>query len=84
MAKRLGAKIVQVSPGYLSTVQARAREYGREVAARLAPFGVDTPEAIEAIAAAATGAVVFLNPSIRIVLPLRSLWIAHRFGKPPS
>jgi hypothetical protein len=26
MAKRLGAKIMQVSPGYLSTVQARARE----------------------------------------------------------
>jgi hypothetical protein len=53
MAKRLGAKIVQVSPGYLSAVQARAREYSREVGARLAPFGVDTPEAIESIAAAA-------------------------------
>jgi hypothetical protein len=53
MAKRLGAKIMQVSPGYLSTVQARAREYSREVGARLVPFGVDTPEAVEAIAAAA-------------------------------
>jgi hypothetical protein len=53
MAKRLGAKIMQVSPGYLSTVQARAREYSHEVGARLAPFGVDTPQAIEAIAAAA-------------------------------
>jgi hypothetical protein len=53
MAKRLGAKIMQVSPGYLSTVQARAREYSRHVGARLAPFGVDMPEAIEAIAAAA-------------------------------
>jgi hypothetical protein len=53
MAKRLGAKIVQVSPGYLSTVQARAREYCRKVGARLAPFGVDMPEAIETIAAAA-------------------------------
>ena len=53
MAKRLGAKIMQVSPGYLSTVQARARDYSRQVGARLAPFGVDTPEAIEAIAAAA-------------------------------
>ena len=53
MAKRLGAKIMEVSPGYLSTVQARAREYSRAVGARLAPFGVDTPQAIEAIAAAA-------------------------------
>lgn len=53
MAKRLGAKIMQVSPGYLSTVQARAREYSRQVGARLAPFGVDMPEAIAAIAAAA-------------------------------
>ena len=53
MAKRLGAKIMQVSPGYLSTVQARAREYSRQVGARLAPFGVDTPEAIETIPAAA-------------------------------
>jgi hypothetical protein len=53
MAKRLGAKIMHVSPGYLSTIQARAREYSREVGARLAPFGFDTPEAIEAIAATA-------------------------------
>jgi hypothetical protein len=53
MAKRLGATIVQVSPGYLSTVQARAREYSRQVGARLAPFGIDVPEATEAIAAAA-------------------------------
>lgn len=53
MAKRLGAKIMQVSPGYLSTVQARAREYSRQVGARLAPFGVDMPEAIAAIATAA-------------------------------
>ena len=53
MAKRLGAKVMQVSPGYLSTVQARAREYSRQVGAKLAPFGVDMPEAIEAIAAAA-------------------------------
>ena len=53
MAKRLGAKIEQVSPGYLKVVQARAREYCQEHGARLAPFGFDVPEAIEAIAAAA-------------------------------
>jgi hypothetical protein len=53
MAKRLGAKIMQVSPGYLSTVQARAREYSRQVGAKLAPFGINMPEAIETVAAAA-------------------------------
>jgi hypothetical protein len=53
MAKRLGAKVMQVSPGYLSTVQARARDYSCQAGARLAPFGVDIPEAIEAIAEAA-------------------------------
>jgi hypothetical protein len=34
-------------------VQARAREYSQRVGAWLAPFGVDTPEAIEIIAGAA-------------------------------
>jgi hypothetical protein len=53
MAKRLGAKIMQVSPGYLSTVQARAREYSHQVGAHLVPFGVDTPEAVDVIATAA-------------------------------
>ena len=34
MAKRLGAQIVQVSPGYLNVVQARAREYSHQTGAR--------------------------------------------------
>lgn len=53
LAKRLGARIMQVTPGYLSTVQARARQYCALTGARLAPFGIDLPEAIEAIARAA-------------------------------
>jgi hypothetical protein len=53
MAKALGARVFQVSPGYLSTVQARAREYCRRSGARLAPFGMDVPGATDAIAAAA-------------------------------
>ena len=53
MAKRLGARVMQVSPGYLSTVEARARQYCEQTGARLAPFGVDLPEAVDAIAAAA-------------------------------
>lgn len=52
-AKRLGAKVLQVTPGYLSVVQSRARKYCAATGARLAPFGVDMPEAIEVIAAAA-------------------------------
>lgn len=52
-AKRAGAKVMQVSPGYLTVVQARAREYCARTGAMLAPFGVDLPEAIETIAAAA-------------------------------
>lgn len=53
MAKRLGAKVYQVEPGYLTVVQARARAYCEATGAKLAPFGIDMPEAIERIAAAA-------------------------------
>lgn len=53
MAKALGARVFQVEPGYLTTVQARAREYCQRTGATLAPFGMDVPEAAEAIAAAA-------------------------------
>lgn len=52
-AKRVGAKIMQVPCGYLNVVQARAREYCRRTGALLAPFGVNLPEAIATIAAAA-------------------------------
>lgn len=53
LAKRLGATVVQVSPGYLNVVQARAAEYAKAAGALLAPFGVDLPEAIDKIAGAA-------------------------------
>lgn len=53
MAKALGARVFQVSPGYLAVVQARARAYCAATGATLVPFGADMPEAIEAIAAAA-------------------------------
>lgn len=53
MAKRLGAKVYQVTPGYLSVVQKRARDYCAATGATLAPFGLDLPEAIDAIAEAA-------------------------------
>lgn len=52
-AKRVGAKVMQVPHGYLNVVQARAREYCKRTGAKLAPFGVNMPEAIEKIADAA-------------------------------
>ncbi len=53
LARRLGAKVIEIRPGYLSVVLARAREYCAATGARLAPFGFDLPEAIATIAAAA-------------------------------
>lgn len=53
MAKGFGAKVLQVAPGYLSVVQARARRYAADRGARLLPFGLDVPQAAPAIAAAA-------------------------------
>jgi hypothetical protein len=52
-AAKLRAKIVPVAPGYLSVVQARAREYCAKTGARLLPFGADMPGALNVIAAAA-------------------------------
>lgn len=49
-AKRLGAQVIQVSPGYLTVVQARARSYCADTGARLLPFGLDVPWAAERIA----------------------------------
>lgn len=46
MARRLGAKVVQVPHGYLSNVQAKANAYCNATGARMLPFGVNTPEAI--------------------------------------
>ena len=50
MAKALGATVYQVSPGYLSVVRKRAQDYCAETGAVHAPFGLNTPEAIETIA----------------------------------
>lgn len=46
----LGAKIIEVEPGYLTVVKARAREYSFMNGAVLLPFGLDTPAFIEALA----------------------------------
>jgi len=53
MAKALGATVYQVSPGYLTVVRKRAQDYCAATGAVHAPFGLDTPEAIATIAAAA-------------------------------
>lgn len=53
LAKRLGATVYQVTPGYLTVVRKRAAEYCAATGAVHAPFGLNTPEAIETMAAAA-------------------------------
>ncbi len=55
--KALGGRVVQISPGYLTVIQARARAYAAAAGAYLVPFGADLPEAIDVIrlAALATG-----------------------------
>lgn len=53
LAARLGAYIIEVSPGYLNVVQRRAREYCDHTGAKIAPFGMGIPEATTAIVAAA-------------------------------
>jgi hypothetical protein len=52
-AFRAGAKVVQVPTGYLENVQAKARRYCEATGAFLLPFGLDVPEAFDAIAARA-------------------------------
>lgn len=60
MAKRLGASVFQVAPGYLSVVRARATAYAAAHGATMAPFGLDVPAAAEIIGAA--GAAIPLKP----------------------
>ena len=52
-AAQAGAKVVPVSCGYLSVVQARARAYATEQRARLVSFGAEDALCMQAIAAAA-------------------------------
>lgn len=52
-AKQAGAKIVMVPFGYLSVVQARAREYAKEVGAYLVPFGAEDARCMSYVADAA-------------------------------
>ncbi len=53
-ARRLGAKVVEVAPGYLTCVTKRARQYASTAAgAFLVPFGFDVPGCIDVLAGAA-------------------------------
>lgn len=49
----MGAKVIEVSPAYLTVVQARARTYAQQTGATLLAFGFNSPYAINAIADAA-------------------------------
>lgn len=46
-AKRNGAKLVLVRPGYMTVVQKRARDYAKEAGALFLPLGFDLPQAVD-------------------------------------
>jgi hypothetical protein len=54
-AVKAGAKVVQVPYGYLSNVQAKARDYAASAGAKLLPFGLDVPEMTTGIQSLAKG-----------------------------
>lgn len=56
-AQALGASIQQVPAGYLKNVRAKAAEYCKQSGAFSAPFGLDCPEFIAALAELATEAI---------------------------
>jgi hypothetical protein len=51
-ARKLGANVQTVRPGYMTVVQARARSYCAETGAELLPFGLNTPPMLWGLAAA--------------------------------
>ena len=51
-AEMNGAKLVFVRPGYMTTVQKRARDYAQEAGALFLPLGFDVPEAEDPFVAA--------------------------------
>lgn len=51
-ARGYGARIVPIRPGYLTVVEARARAYAAATGATLLPFGFDTEQVREKLAAA--------------------------------
>lgn len=52
-AKAAGAKVFQVPHGYLTVVQARAKKYALDTGAKIIPWGVDVPAALNYFADAA-------------------------------
>ncbi len=68
-AYNYGARIVEISPGYLNVVRARAKRYAQERGAVMVPFGAAVPEARE-IRAAAT----------RLSLSPKSVWCSGGSG----
>lgn len=94
-AAAVGANVIQVPYGYLSTVEARAKAYAQERGAVLIPFGFDIPEMRDAIAAAAHSLPVdptevwTVAGSGTLTRALQQAWPdaafhAIRIGKPPD
>ena len=72
-AQHEGARLELVRPGYLSVVRARARDYCAGTGALLLPWGLDVPEAVDALAA--------LAARVRgVVGPVDEVWCAAGSG----
>ena len=61
-AQAAGATIKEVPHGYLNVVQSAAKAYARTTGAHLLPFGLDTPEAADAIEARADAVIGLIPP----------------------
>lgn len=84
-AERAGARIVEVSPGYLSVVRKRAADYCGMFGAKLLPFGLDTPAIRKALAGVALtldvepAEVWTVAGSGTLTCSLQAAWPAARF-----
>lgn len=93
-AAKAGAKVVQIPHGYLSNVQAKAKQYCEATGAIYVPFGVDSPEFARHIIAFANGLPIVptevwsVAGSGTLTRALQQAWpdipfYAVAIGKPP-
>lgn len=62
-AERNGARLVEIRPGYMTNVQAKARAYAASAGARFLPLGFDVPAAEDPFVAAMDGVKRVLGAS---------------------
>lgn len=70
-----GATIHQHRPGYLTQIQARARDFTKTTGATLLPFGFDTPDFQEALTGAITYAINTTDDQAITTPEAREAWL---------